>query len=414
MEAKNTPISPRITALQDALTSGNAAALEAFWQEIIEHGTPMIEAIERDEKHYLVTFLWRDQGETRNVVVYGGPTGLDSPALNQMTRLLDTDLWYKTYRVQSNLRGVYSFSLNVPLIETDESHNNAPRFLRDPLNPLVSHQVEEPSETELVLSLLELPDAPAQPWIVPQPGVKPGRLDIHHLRSQILNNERRVWVYTPASYTTGGEPDGLLLLFDGFFYTHHIPGKTILDNLVQAGKIPPLVAVMLDNPDQETRNRELTCHLPFVDFITQELLPWLHERYHVTNDPAQSIVGGSSYGGLAAAFVGLKASASFGNVLSQSGSFWWDKDGEEDIPQEWITQQFFSSPRLPLRFYLEVGLKEDWKWLHMVTCHRHLRDVLLLKGYEVHYSEFNGYHHFVSWRGSLADGLMALVGKKHD
>ncbi len=42
----------------------------------------------------------------------------------------------------------------------------------------------------------------------------------------------------------------------------------------------------------------------------------------MTADPARTIVGGSSYGGLAAAFAGLRASDIFGNVLLQSGSFW--------------------------------------------------------------------------------------------
>ena len=121
---------------------------------------------------------------------------------------------------------------------------------------------------------------------------------------------------------------------------------------------------------------------------------------------------GSSLGGLAAAFVGLRAPETFGNVLSQSGSFFWDKHPEEEFGQEWIIQQFIASPRLPLRFSFEAGLKEEWGWMHMVSANRHLRDVLVLKGYEVDYAEFNGYHHFVCWRGSFADRLMALVDKR--
>ena len=35
---------------------------------------------------------------------------------------------------------------------------------------------------------------------------------------------------------------------------------------------------------------------------------------------------------------------------------------------------------------------------------------LLAKGYEVHYQENVGGHDYLSWRGSLADGLLALVG----
>jgi len=36
--------------------------------------------------------------------------------------------------------------------------------------------------------------------------------------------------------------------------------------------------------------------------------------------------------------------------------------------------------------------------------------VLLAKGYEVHYQEFNGGHDGLSWRGTLADGLLLLMG----
>src|SRR5579883_846233 len=78
-----------------------------------------------------------------------------------------------------------------------------------------------------------------------------------------------------------------------------VPTPTILDNPISEGKIPPLVAVLPDSLDGETRNRELPCHQPFVDYLTKELLPWVHEHYHVTSDPARSIVAGSSYGGLA-------------------------------------------------------------------------------------------------------------------
>jgi enterochelin esterase-like enzyme len=40
-----------------------------------------------------------------------------------------------------------------------------------------------------------------------------------------------------------------------------------------------------------------------------------------------------------------------------------------------------------------------------------LRTVLQAKGYAVEYREFNGGHSILSWRGSLADGILALFGK---
>jgi len=78
-----------------------------------------------------------------------------------------------------------------------------------------------------------------------------------------------------------------------------------------------------------------------------------------------------------------------------------------------MAKQFIATPRLTLRFYLTVGKGEfdpaGYGWDGMVA-NRHLRDVLLAKGYEVHYEEYQGKHDFLSWRGSLADGLIVLLG----
>ena len=37
-------------------------------------------------------------------------------------------------------------------------------------------------------------------------------------------------------------------------------------------------------------------------------------------------------------------------------------------------------------------------------------DILLGKGYPVHYEEFNGGHDYLSWRGTLAEGIILLLG----
>lgn len=415
MEAPKTPLSPRITSLQQALAAGNTSELDTFWHEITLQGAPLIEPIAGDETHCLLTFLWRDKGDTHNVVIFGGPAGWNSPQDNQMSRLVESDLWYKTYRVGATLRTTYLLSHNDPLTKLGYGVIDfGTRAVPDLLNPhqfIYSKDDEIPDDRDIVVSVLELPEAPAQPWIMPRPDIAKGRLDMHRLRSHILDNERRVWIYTPPGYATSHEPYHLLLLFDGLAYIDLVPTPTILDNLISEGKLSPLVAVLPDSLSQETRNRELPCHQPFVEFLIRELLPWVREHYHVTDDPARSIVAGSSYGGLAAAFVGLRASEHFGNVLSQSGSFWWDRDPEDNIPREWLIQQFIASPRLPLRFYLEVGLQEKWGAVDMVPCNRHFRDILTLKGYEVTYAEFNGGHDYVCWRGSLADGLLALTSQ---
>lgn len=418
MAAQTTLISSQLINLQQELEAGNNDALDSFWQKVAEQGTPLIEAIEGDDEHSLATLLWRAQvgEEIENVVVIGR---LMDWANNQMTRLPDTDLWYKTYRVRNDIRTTYQLAPNdpgTPLGLSPDRRERTTNWQPDPLNPhtyVFPKDKEIPESTELIRSVIEMPAAPAQPWIEPRDGVPTGNVEMHRLRSDILDNERRVWVYTPPGYTTDGEPYGLLILFDGWAYVEMVPTPTILDNLLSEGLIPPLIAVLPDSLDAATRLRELLLYSPFNDFLVEELLPWVRERYHVTSDPTQTIVGGSSAGGLAAGFAALEHPKVFGNVLSQSGAFrWTPKDIKE---HEWLARQFAIREKLPLTFYLEAGILEVNSLLalgdgpNLIVANRHMRNVLEAKGYQVHYAEFAGGHDYLCWQGTLADGLQVLM-----
>jgi enterochelin esterase-like enzyme len=287
----------------------------------------------------------------------------------------------------------------------------------DPLNPLqFAERANELNPYEVnFYSAAELPTAESQLWSVARPNVPTGRVERDKFTSKLLNNERPIWVYTPHGYAAGKKPYGLLVLSDGGLYVNTARVATTLDNLIAAGLIPPLVAVMVDNPD---RFRELACNSAYADFLAQEIVPWARANYHATDRPEQTIIGGTSLGGLAAAFVGLKHPEVFGNVLSQSGSFWWKPDNEKDW--EWLTHQFATSARLPLRFSFEAGLMENTGGgppgrpipPPLLVANRNLRDTLQSKGYSVHYTEFNGNHTQFNWRGTLASHLIALVGIK--
>jgi enterochelin esterase family protein len=270
----------------------------------------------------------------------------------------------------------------------------------------------EARATGWTVSLAELPAAPPQPWLAQRPGVPAGRVELHRLRDRRRGEERRVWVYTPpdSPARAGGPPAGVLLLFDGWLYRHLVPTPTILDNLLAAGAVPPLVAVLVDTP-QATRSRDLRCEPRFADFVVEECLPWVRERYRVAAGPATTVVGGASYGGLAAGYLALRHPEVFGGMLAQSGSFYWPAGDDE---YEWLARQLAARPRLPLRFALDVGRFDTTP--RPVDCptillaNRHLRDVLRAKGYPVHYAEFAGGHDHLCWRGTLADALVALAG----
>jgi enterochelin esterase family protein len=157
----------------------------------------------------------------------------------------------------------------------------------------------------------------------------------------------------------------------------------------------------------------LACYRPFADFLSKELLHWLREKYRVTADPAKTVIAGSSYGGLAATCAAMWYPENFGNFLAQSASYWWKP--ESDSEYEWVKRQFSASPKLPLRAFITVGLLETLPKpgnTNQVKVNQRFRDALKAKGYAVKYTEFDGAHEYINWQGTLADGLIELLGRQ--
>jgi hypothetical protein len=67
-------LASRIRALEREIANkkGAPVAIEAFWREVKEK-CPLVEAIDSDDKHLLITFLWRGDATTQQVDVRGGP-----------------------------------------------------------------------------------------------------------------------------------------------------------------------------------------------------------------------------------------------------------------------------------------------------------------------------------------------------
>jgi enterochelin esterase family protein len=325
--------------------------------------------------------------------------------------LAGSDLWYRSYVVRRDARFTYLIGANIDLAAARTNFMRAlASFTLDPLNPLRDPAIGDPVPKRpppyYVHSAVELPGAPRQPWVVKNPAVPAGRVQDSTFASTLMKNERDIAVYTPAGYTPGVRRYDLLIVFDGDWYQTLVPTPTILDNLIAAGRIPPTVALFVNNPGA-SRGAELHCNRTFFDFLATELVPWVARRYAITDDPGRTTVAGSSAGGLGSSCAALFHPERFGNVLSQSGAYWWAPPGESP---EWALRQFAASPKLPVRFYIDAGLLENTT--SILTENRHFRDMLRSRGYEVHYSEFNGGHEYRNWRGTLADGLIALHGQR--
>src|SRR6185503_3888854 len=315
--------SKRIQALREQISAGQTNT-ESFWKQVKEEGTPLTEPFGSDGKYQLVTFLWRSKNDTRNVFVRGSYLGVGPPANYSMHQIANSDVWYLTVKLPSGARFVYQLSPNDPL--TFAGPRAAQRAATRQSDPLNKHPLSAcPPDTNKsdCDSVAELPGAPPQPWLVVKPGVAEGRVEKQTIKSAIQKIDRPVSVYTPANYKADGPPNALLLLFDGEDLAHDGQYQvTTLNNLIAASRIPPTVAVFVDNIPRR-RLVDLVASDEFADFMAQELMPWIRSHYNVTKDAKQTVITGYSAGGLASTYVALRHPEVFGNVLSQSGAFWW-------------------------------------------------------------------------------------------
>lgn len=390
--------SPRLQAVDRAARTVDTLDTTAFWQEMDRAGTPLAEPAPVGDS-LLVTFLWRGEPETRNVVIFSGLTGWVPPE-NVLRRIPRTDIWYRTYTAGPDVRFTYRISVNDNLRHFGEDPDWEARrdaFRLDPRNPRTV-----PLAGEIVASLF---DGPA---VEPIFGTDDEQRLSHGRVEAVRVGDHDVNIYAPTGRP--GSDLGLAVVLDGAAYTDIVRVPSIVDRLIGAGRLPPLVVALVRHRD---RWEDLPPNDRFVEFVADTLLPHLEQRFPVSPDPAARVIVGSSLGGLGAAYLGHRLPDRFGNVIAQSGAYWWAP--EDYAESEWLAGHFARTERRPVRFYLDAGTLEDGPVRggpSMLDLSRHLRDVLCAKGYEVRFRTFSGGHSYVNWRRTLPDALVFALGAR--
>jgi len=156
------------------------------------------------------------------------------------------------------------------------------------------------------------------------------------LHSNVLNEDRVVWVRTPREYERSKDPLPVLYLTDGPGHINEI-GSTI-DFLVGNDRMPPLIVVGIANTDRirdltptraDGKHRDGTTESyptsgggdRFFDFIHDELMPEVEKRYRTA---PYRIFAGHSLGGLMAIHILTSRPDMFQAYIAVSPSLWWD------------------------------------------------------------------------------------------
>jgi hypothetical protein len=108
--------SPGLAAVTRGVAGGDAHAIDNFWSTIAKNSSPLLEPIPGDDTHVLATYLWKDPGDTKAVVVdarfFGADAGTEPR--NRMQRVPRTNIWYLTVPLPMDAEVMYQLWVNPP------------------------------------------------------------------------------------------------------------------------------------------------------------------------------------------------------------------------------------------------------------------------------------------------------------
>lgn len=399
MQNKSTVIlSPRMAKLIDDTIIIGPEAVNDFYR-FNKDTFPLIER-SQTENVSLVTFIWMGDVTSKCVWFYSEMNPSQTPL--PMNRLENTALFYLTLEIENDLRLAYAFLPNVEVNLHEDPHARIEElgrlmstFQPDPHNPN-RHVV---GGTNIYFSILEMPGASRHFLSYQTEEKSHGAINEFSIDSKILNENRKIYIYTPYGYESSKEY-GFLLVFDGQMYLDtgmNLP--IILDNLISNNKIQTIIAVFVDSLDISQRNRDLMCSESFTHFIENELLPWIKNNYTIATDPFKNALLGASLGGMYALYFAIKNPQIFPNVLTNSAGFWCGMKKFDD--------QLDDSEQSMLNIYMDYGSLEDTKL--MKNLNQIYADKLRHVGCQVKLHEFKGGHNYYSWRETIGEGLEFLL-----
>jgi enterochelin esterase family protein len=331
----------------------------------------------------VLTFAWRGEAEHVHLVrfIHGGGNRLP------FARLDGTDLWLLRVPVEDGGRFEYKLGIG---------RGGGEELVLDPLNP---ERAGDPFGENSVAGTLgyERPE-----WSLPR-GAPAGRIETVAVESPSFGEARDVGVYLPA----GHDPERvypLVIVHDGGDFVAYADLPLVLDNLIDEGAIPPVIAALVQTRD---RLGEYSGSRAHARFLVQELLPALGARWRIAGEPGARVLLGASLGAVASLSTAFRFPGVFGGLVLKSGSFIFDERKLERRPHPIfhriarLVRALRRGPGLEgTRAFVSTGELEG-----LADENRTLAEFLRERGADVLFKSAWDGHHWHNWRDQLRDGL---------
>ena len=353
--------------LRDELGIGDGGSAVAF--PVVEPGA--------------VTFAWRGEADA---VWLRHFMALDSESF-ALARAPGSDWWLLRLLVPDGARFEYKF---------DVVRSGHGEWITDPLNP---NYATDPHGAN---SVCETWGYSPPDWAAPEPAAGAGTIERMRIDSEAFGGVREVGVYLPAGYAAD-RIHPLVVVHDGHDYVDHAGLATVLDNLIERGDLPPLIAVLTQSPDRMTEYVDDPRHAAF---ISAELLPALESAYRLSGRARDRVLMGASLGAVASLSVAARAPRLFGGVVLKSGSFIFDRTLLASRAELFRRVSEFvaglgGDERLLHRAFISCGRYEG-----LVSENRRMAAFLRRAGVATRYVESRDAHHWGNWRDQIRAGLM--------
>lgn len=349
-----------LTNIQDAPEHRRQYLVDSFLTHVSRF--PLIEG---DSTAYILF-----QGDEEKVLLASDANSW-SNTHSPLTRISSTNLWYRKEKFEPDAR------IDYKLIVGEQ-------WILDPKNPYTAPSGFGPN------SELRMPAYEPPAEIRENSGVPQGEILTRSYHSALLNNTRKASIYLPHGYHQTSERYPLVLFHDGPDYLGLGNVATILDNLIEERRIPPVIAVFLPAINR-TEEYAGSLIAPYSQFVSETVLGSIDSEFRTRSDSRARAVIGASNGGHLALYQGIMYQKTFGNVGAQSSNV-----------TPLVIQAYAATSSSSGRIYLDVGTYDIEIIISRVNS---FLPILQNGGYNYVFREFHEGHSWGSWRAHIDDML---------
>jgi enterochelin esterase-like enzyme len=319
------------------------------------------------------------EDSTANFIYLGNPNSVSVPGdfnswnMNvwPMTKLSQTNFWYRSENFELDARLDYKFVLN------------GSNWILDPENPHTCQGGFGPN-SELSMPMY------IQPWEINyNPNIQHGTVLTKVIFSTIVGTNYQCYIYLPPEYDSLSSTTYPTVYFqDGSEYISLGRAVYVIDNLLDSSKIQSVIAVFV-KPNNRVVEYADSLRNQYRLFFVNELVPYIDANYKTKNDPKERLVLGDSYGGNISALISYNHPEVFGLCGLHSGAL--QPNGYEAY------NLIVNGPVKDIKWSSIWGTYEGSLTQNMNS----LKDFLISASYELDWLERPEGHSWGLWRATI-------------